>query len=205
MGALGVAALSRRERSLIGLGIAAATLVAAYLYGIDPWLTQQRATAELTATREATLERRRLLIAQHDHLSAEKASLAARLQDVTARLLVGPTPPLAAAELQRIAKEAATAASVEVRSERVLPASDQHGLLEVPIELTILGSIRDTVTALSRLERADRLLALKDFKIRVIAAGQPRELLTTLTVAGYLLPGATPAKPEAKAAAAEEN
>ena len=37
--------------------------------------------------------------------------------------------------------------------------------------------------------------ALKDVKIRVVAVGQPRELLTTLTVAGYLLPGATPATP----------
>jgi len=27
-----------------------------------------------------------------------------------------------------------------------------------------------------------------DLKIRVVAPGQPRELLTTLTVAGYLLP-----------------
>jgi len=37
-----------------------------------------------------------------------------------------------------------------------------------------------------------------------VAVGQPRELLTTLTVAGYLLPGATPAKPEARAAATSE-
>jgi Tfp pilus assembly protein PilO len=86
----------------------------------------------------------------------------------------------------------------------VLPASDQNGLQEVPIELTIMGSIRDTVNALSRLERADRLLALKDLKIRVVAVGQPRELLTTLTVAGYLLPGATTAKPEARTAATSE-
>ena len=86
----------------------------------------------------------------------------------------------------------------------MLPASDQNGLQEVAIELTVMGSIRDTVNALSRLERADRLLALKDLKIRVVAVGQPRELLTTLTVAGYLLPGAAPAKPEARAAASSE-
>jgi len=183
-----VAALSRRERSLIGLGIAAATLVAAYLYGIDPWLTQQRATAELTATREATLERRRLLIAQHDHLSAEKASLAARLQDVTARLLVGPTPPLAAAELQRIAKEAATAASVEVRSERVLPTTDLGGLLEIPIELTVAGTVRETATLFAHLDEAARLVTIRDVKIRLVAPGQPRDLTTTLTVSGYLRP-----------------
>ena len=52
----------------------------------------------------------------------------------------------------------------------------------------LTGSIRDTVAALARLERTDRLLALKHVKIRVVAPGQARDLLTTLTVAGYLLP-----------------
>ena len=69
-------------------------------------------------------------------------------------------------------------------------------LLEVLVALTILaiaivtlmGSIRETVTALAALERSPRLLALKDLKMRVVTVGQPRELLTTLVVAGYLMP-----------------
>jgi Tfp pilus assembly protein PilO len=183
-----MATLSRRERSLIGLGVAAAAVVAAYLYGVEPFLTRQRVTAELAATREATLERRRLLISQRDRLTAEKAVLASRLEDGTARLLAGPTPPLAAAELQRIAKEAATAASVEVRSERVLPTMDLGGLLEVPIELTVAGTVRETATLFAHLDGAARLVTIKDVKIRLIAPGQPRELTTTLTVSGYLRP-----------------
>jgi len=183
-----MAALSHRERSLIGLGIAAAAIVAAYLYGVEPLLTRQRVTAELTATREATLERRRLLIAQRDRLAAEKVVLATRLENGTARLLAGPTPPLAAAELQRIAKEAATVASVEVRSERVLPTVDLGGLLEVPIELTVAGTVRETATLFGHLDGAARLVTIKDVKIRLIAPGQPRDLTTTLTVSGYLRP-----------------
>jgi hypothetical protein len=77
---------------------------------------------------------------------------------------------------------------MEVRSERVLTASDREGLQEVPIELVIAGSIRDTVATLYRIEHADRLLMIKDLKIRVVSIGQPRELLTTLTVAGYVMP-----------------
>ena len=33
-----------------------------------------------------------------------------------------------------------------------------------------------------------QLLALKDVKIRVVAVGQPRGLLTTVVIAGYLMP-----------------
>ena len=50
------------------------------------------------------------------------------------------------------------------------------------------GSIRDPVELLSKIEQTSRLLAVKDRKVRVVAVGQPREVLTTPTVAGYLLP-----------------
>ena len=55
------------------------------------------------------------------------------------RLLRGPTAPLAASELQKLVKDLLAAGNVEVRSERAPPASDQNGLQEVPIELTIMG------------------------------------------------------------------
>ena len=80
----------------------------------------------------------------------------------------------------------------------MLPPSDVQGLQEVSIELAVMGSIRDTVTALSRLERAPQILALKDIKIRVVAVGQPRELLTAVVIAGYLMPGSPVARPTAK-------
>jgi Tfp pilus assembly protein PilO len=88
-------------------------------------------------------------------------------------------------ELQRVVKEVAAGANLEVRSERVLPPTNLAGLQEVPIELIVAGSIRDTVARLSQLGRTSRLLTVMDVKLRMVAVGQ---LLTTLTVAGYLLP-----------------
>lgn len=196
--------LSPRERVVVGVGAVVALVIGGYLLVVEPILARSRTAETTVPAREAALERRRLLVAQRPRLAEELAAVDARLEMEARRLLRGPTAPLAASELQKLVKDLLAAGNVEVRSERVLPASDQNGLQEVPIELTIMGSIRDTVNALSRLERADRLLALKDFKVRVVAVGQPRELLTTLTVAGYLLPGATPAKPEARAAATSE-
>ena len=179
--------VSPRERAVIGIGAAAALFVGGYLFLVEPILTRSRAAEATVPVREATLERRRLLIAQQPRLVEELAAVNARLEVESGRLLRGPTAPLAASELQKIVKESLAAANVEVRSERVLAASDQQGLLEVPIELTIVAGVRDTVAALVRLERADRLLTVKSLRIRVVATGQPRDLLTTLTVSGYLL------------------
>lgn len=183
-----MATLSVRERVIVGTGAAVALAVGGYLFLVEPLLVRARDAQALAPAREATLERRRLLVGQRPRLTEELAAVDERLASESARLLRGPTPPLAASELQKLVKDLLPAGGVEVRSERVLPPADQQGLQEIGLELTLVGSIRDTVTALARLERTDRLLALKDVKIRVVAPGQPRELLTTLTVAGYLLP-----------------
>ena len=102
----------------------------------------------------------------------------------------GPTAPIAASELQRVVKEEPAGANVDARSERVLPPTNLFELQEVPVELTVAGGIRDTVALLYQLGRTLRLLTAKDVKLCVVTGGQPRELLTTLTVAGYLLPAA---------------
>ena len=182
-------ALSGRERAIVGTGAVVALAVGGYLFVVEPLLTRARDAEALVPAREATLERRRLLVGQRPRLAEELTAVNERLEHESARLLRGPTPPLAASELQKLVKELLPAGGVEIRSERVLPAADQQGLQEIGIELTLVGSIRDTVAALARLERTDRLLALRDVRIRVVAPGQPRELLTTLTIAGYLLPG----------------
>lgn len=195
-----MAVITRRERSLIGLGVAGAILFGAYLAVVEPMMNRNAELAELLPAREATLERRRQLVAQRDRVTAEQQALASRLEAESARLLPGATAPLAASELQKLVKEVAEGANVEVRSERVLPPVDLSGLLEVPIEIAVAGSARETVALLHLLEQTPRLLTLRDVNIRVVAVGQARDLLTTLTVSGYVLPGAA-VKPDEKPAA----
>ena len=185
-----MAGLGRRERSLIGLGVVIVLLIAIYVFLVEPLVDRARQAQGRTAAREAALERRRLMIAQGPRIAKEVLSAKTRLESESRRLLRGPTAPLAASELQKLVKDAAASSNMEVRSERVLPASAREGLQEVPIEIMIAGSIRDTLAALYRLEHAERLLMIKDLKIRAAGIGQPRELMTTLTVAGYMLPEA---------------
>ena len=195
--------LSRRERTLIGLGMGTVLVIALYLFVAEPLVDRVREAKGRTVTREAALERRRLLIAQGPRIAEELQSVTRRLESESARLLRGPTAPLAASELQKLVKDVAASSNMEVRSERVLPATDREGLQEVPIEIIIAGSIRDTMTALYRLEHTDRLLMIKDLKFRAVAVGQPRELMTTLTVAGYVMPDAS-SRSEAKPAARKD-
>jgi Tfp pilus assembly protein PilO len=190
-----MAEISRRERWLVAVGVAAAVIAVGYLYGIEPALERRRQTAELVPARQTTLQRRRDLVTSRPTLIAELERAKQQLDEQSKRLLSGPTPPLAASELQRLVKDLAVSAGVEVRSERVLSPADRDGIQEIPIEITVAGGIRECVGLLERLERTGKLLTVQDVRMRVISTGQPRDLLTTLTVAGYLLPGAAGSRP----------
>src|SRR3989442_2636047 len=112
--------LSQRERGLIGLAVGGLLVAAVYLYAIEPLVAKNRELAELAPVREATLDARRRLIAQRPRLTQELASAQQGFEAQAARLLPGPTPPLAASQLQKLVKEVAAPPNVDVLSQRVL-------------------------------------------------------------------------------------
>ena len=181
---------TRRERSLIGLAIVVGVGLLGYIYLIEPLQQWKRAGADLIPNREALLERRRLLVAQRPTLATQIAEADKRIEAVAPRWLKGPTPPLAASELQTLVKSLSEQAGAEVRSERILPLVERGGLQEVPIEITVASGLREMVRLLYDLEHTTKILTVQDVKVRVVAVGQPRDLLTTFNVSGYLLPSA---------------
>src|SRR5215472_5965635 len=181
---------TKRERSIIALAIVIGVAILGYTYVFDPIQEWKQTGADLIPTREAILERRRMLVAQRPTITAEIEKINERINAVAPQWLKGPTPPLAASELQTLIKTLAEQAGAEVRSERVLPLVDRGGLQEVPIEITVASGLRETVKLLYDLEHTTKVLTVQDVKVRVVAVGQPRDLLTTFNVSGYLLPNA---------------
>jgi Tfp pilus assembly protein PilO len=180
--------VNKREQRLIAAALLVGLGLLVYFYGVEPLQEWRRSGAEMIPSREAQLERRRLIVTQRATLTAELEKLDQQLQTRAPRWLQGPTPPLAASELQTLVKDVALKAGVEVRSERILPLVDRTGLQEVPIEITVAGGLRETVRLLHDLEHTTKILTVQDVKVRVVAVGQPRDLLTTFNVSGYLLP-----------------
>ncbi len=194
-----MATLSGRERVLVALAAAGAIAAGGYVYLLEPIRQLNQQAADSIPAREARLARRQLMIAERDVLSRDLKQINERIERESARLLQGPTPPLAASELQKMVKDLAAETGAEVRSERVLPTAERDGLVEVPLEITVAAGIRESVDLIYRLERTGKLLTLQDLKARVVSVGQPKDLLTTLTVSGYLLsPPSAPPKPGEK-------
>lgn len=180
--------VSRRERMLIVVGVVGALLVVGWEFVLQPVRDRYRTAVELTPVREQVLIRRLELVARKAAIAQDLEATNARLQAVAGRFLPATTPAVAASELQKVAKELASKASTEIRSERILPPVERGELLEIPIEIAVSGEIRQLVDLLSRLEQTPKLLTVQDLKVRVVNMALPKELLATLTISGFILP-----------------
>ena len=183
-----IGSLSRRERTLIGAAVLAAVVICGWLFVIEPIRDRNAVTAELVPVREEVLSRRRELVARKGTITADLQTADTRIEALSARFLTAATPAVAASELQNIAKEMAAAAKTETRSERILPPVERGELLEIPIEIAVSAEVRQLVDVLARLEQTPKLLTSQDLKIRVVNISQPKELLATITLSGFILP-----------------
>ena len=189
-----MATITARERVLIGIAGGAVLLTVGWVLVVEPLRARNRELADLVPSRVLVLAKRRELMARAPELRRDLDETARRVAELKTRHLTAAAPPVAASELVKIVKDAAGQAGLEVRSERILTPTARGELLEIPLEITVSGGIRELVTLLYQLEEARQLLTLQDVKIRVLNVSQPKELLTTLTVSGFILPGPPPPK-----------
>jgi type II secretory pathway component PulM len=180
--------ISPRERAIVLGGGAILVLVLAWLFVVTPLLERNTATADLVPERERLLVRRMDLLARRAQIAAELQAANTRLEQLNTRLLTAAAPAVAASELQKLVKDMAAEARTEIRSERILPPEERGELLEIPVEIAVSAEIRQLVDLLARVEGAQKLLTVKDLRVRVVNVSQPRELLATLTVSGFILP-----------------
>jgi type II secretory pathway component PulM len=182
--------LSRRERLMVGLALAVGVVLGGWLLVVEPILERNRSAGELVPAREQVLQLKRELIARRASITAELAAMSAKFDKLAEGFLTSATPAVAASELQKIVKDMAAQAKTEVRSERILPPADRGELLEIPVEIAVSCEIRQLVDLLARLESAEKLLPVQDLKVRVVNLSQPKELLVTLTISGFIVPAA---------------
>jgi type II secretory pathway component PulM len=180
--------LSPRERAIVLGGAAVAVLVLGWLFVLTPLLSSNPATADLVPERERLLVRRMDLLARRSQIAAELEAANAGIDKLNARLLTAAAPAVAASELQKLVKDMAAEARTDIRSERILPPEERGELLEIPVEIAVSAEIRQLVDLLARVEGAQKLLTVKDLRVRVVNVSQPKELLATLTVSGFILP-----------------
>ena len=181
--------LSKRERTIVLAGGGLLLVILAWLFIVAPLRERSTSTSDLVPERERALTRRLDLLARRGQIAAELDTANGRVDRLVSRLLTAAAPAVAASELQKLVKDMAAEATTEIRSERILPPEERGELLEIPVEIAVSAEIRQLVDLLARVEGAQKLLTVRDLRVRVVNVSQPKELLATLTVSGFILPG----------------
>jgi Tfp pilus assembly protein PilO len=184
-----IGSLSRRERLIVFIGGLGLVVVLGWTFVVQPLMDRFQATTELVPSRTQVLGRRLDLIARKDAITRDLEATNTDIEKASARFLTDAAPAVAASELQKLTKDMAAQASTEIRSERILPPVERGEILEIPVEIAVSGEIRQLVDLLSRLETSPKMLTVQDLRVRVVNVSQPKELLATLTVSGFILPG----------------
>jgi Tfp pilus assembly protein PilO len=184
-----IGSLSRRERLFVGLGALGLVVILGWIFVVQPLTERNRTTGELVPSRIQVLTRRLDLLARKDTIAKDLEATNADIERLSSRFLTEAAPAVAASELQKLTKDMASQAATEIRSERILPPVERGELLEIPVEIAVSGEVRQLVDLLSRLEGSQKLLTVQDLRVRVVNVSQPKELLATLTVSGFILPG----------------
>ncbi len=184
-----MASLSGRERRLILGAVVVAVLVGGWFFVVEPVFERNRLAREVIPARSELLARRRDLLGRKDSITAGLSEVNIKINTLAGRFFTATTPAVAASELQKLVKETAGQVRTEVRSERILPPVERGEILEIPIEITVSGEVRQLVELLARLEAAPKLLSVQDLKLRVVNVSQPKDLLATITLSGFILTG----------------
>lgn len=179
--------LKPRERRVVLVGAVIASLILGYVYGVEPLLKARADTRTRLQAARLRVDRYELLLARRDRVEQEVRDLEAKSAALRDRLLPGPTPPLAAAQLQGIVKAEAQQAALAVQRITVERPALTGRIAEVPVHLTLKGEIGQVSAFIRRIEQHRLALSIPELTIQVQDPKNPRELIVDLVLAGHLI------------------
>lgn len=177
--------LKKRERIVLAAGfLIVMAIIGSYCY---EWYGQYRAEhMSRLSTKELYLEKQTTKISELKEVQARLDAISAEMKDLEKGLLAGEKPSVAAAELQRVVKDAASALAVEIRSEKILNPVEYGNYTAIQVEVSFAASTAKLRDMLQFIEGSNYYLAISDMKVRAIDIKNTKDLQVILTLRGYI-------------------
>jgi type II secretory pathway component PulM len=170
----------RERRTLIVAAIvSAAALTTAY--GVVPYARRWSAREESITTKREQLARLNWLARNESRLTRTAEERERALDAAPRRLIVGESPSLASAELQRAIQEMAEASQLQVQQVDVAPEADSQGdAAQIGARLSAMGDVVGLADLLERIVRGAMFAQVHELDVQPNAA---RGDLLTISVA----------------------
>lgn len=162
------------------------------IYRFSPDLDLLTTNREEVQMKEKKLIKYRQMVLEKNFLEKKLISLNRIIDKAEAGLLTGKTPALAAVDLQNILTEIVSKSEIAIKTMRVMKpekfeAFDYLGIL---IQATFVSRTRQLKEILYQIEASDKLLTIKELKIRTLRRRrEPGMVQTTIRIEGYMAGG----------------
>ncbi len=166
------------------------TIFILIVYVIDPFLETQDTVRQELISKMSLLQKSRKKVTQIDRLEKEIEELKKYLKTADERMLPGKKPALAAAELQKLLKQVVRSSDVNIRQEKIIPPVDLGQYEQIPVQVTFISNSTSLAKILYQIENHSRLLLVPVTKVKITSTREPKEIETTLVVAGLIRSGA---------------
>ena len=196
--------VNERERKFLVIGgIAVIAIALFYAYS---WYTDfKKRSDDYADAKSIMLEKQLKRISEKDEVQKRFNELKQELERQEKAVLQGDKPPIAAAALSNILREAAASSGVNITMERTLNPYDVHYYLAVPVEIGFTTPTEKLKELLFKLRSSPFLLTVSEIKIRVVNVSNPVDTFTSLIVTGFIKKPAEAETDSKEAAKARKN
>jgi type II secretory pathway component PulM len=141
---------------------------------------------DFSGARLLMLEKQLNRISGKEGLEKHLVEMKQELEEAEKAILQGDKPPVAAAALSSILRDATSAQGVNIALERTLNPSDVQHYVAVPVEIGFTTTTERLKNILYSLRTSPFLLTVSEIKIRVINIANPTDIYTSLVVTGFI-------------------
>lgn len=177
--------LTVREKGIVAVAGLLAIGYVGVTYVLDPFLASQATVQE--AIEQKRLEHQQLmaLVAERERYQRKVDDLRVRVSEAEAMLLQEDKVPVAAAEVQEVVHRFGRETGVSIMRESVLRPKEQEVLVEIPVEVSLRGSLREVQEFVYKVESHDKILTIPQLAIRSSMASNG-SLTVDMQIAGHM-------------------
>jgi len=101
-------------------------------------------------------------------------------------LLKGETASLSAADIQKSIDRIATSSTIEIQSVKIMDSDKRGEFVTVPIQVRFTSDLTRMKNFVYSIETSQKLLTIPKLKISVRNRRDPKEIIVTMVVCGYM-------------------
>ena len=178
--------ISPRDKKFIVTGVVALGLFVFIKFIIFPAFDSFARQREDLVFKEKAVEKYSRSISRQGELQKKLRLLKKDEIKLNNSLLKGETASLSAADIQKSIDRIATSSKIEIQSVKIMDSDKQGEFITVPIQVRFTSDLTRLKNFIYSVETSQKLLTIPKLKISVRNRRDPKEIIVTMVVCGYM-------------------